>query len=416
MRKFLVLQLARLGDLLQSKRLVFSLMKEGETHLAVDFSLASLASLIYPQAVIHALPAHAGNLREAETLALAREACASFVAAGFERVYNLNRSSLNLVLAGLFEPERVSGYRLDRGQPLASTWSKMGARWTRKRRASPLNLMDFWAFFHPSPLPPELVNPVAGSGRAAGASGQAVGVVMAGQAARRSLPPAILVRILEALFAALKGPEFIFLGSRTEAGIARRLLGSLPGKIQGKTRDLTGRTSLEDLPEVLGGLDLLLAPDTGLMHLAAHLGVPVMAFFLSSAWAWETGPYGLGHLVWQAVNPCSPCLENAPCSQDLACLRGLKEAEWPGLLSGIGAENYDPRESGGLSLLRSGLDHLGAVYHGPDPEREERTAARSLLAEFLNLAPPAGLSIPEHVSAGLLAENDWLLPEYLEIL
>ncbi|MCL1915140.1 MAG: glycosyltransferase family 9 protein [Desulfovibrionaceae bacterium] len=413
MRKFLVLQLARLGDLLQSKRLVLSLMEEGEAHLAVDSSLASLASVIYPQAVIHALPAHAGNLREAETLILAREACAGLVAVGFERVYNLNRSSLNLVLAGLFEPERVSGYRLDRGQPLSSTWSKLGERWTRKRRASPLNLMDFWAFFHPSPLPPERVNPVPEAGRA---SGQAVGVVMAGQAARRSLPPALLVRILEALFAARKGPEFIFLGGRAEGEIARRLLRSLPGKIQGKTRDLTGRTSLEDLPEILGGLDLLLTPDTGLMHLAAHLGVPIMAFFLSSAWAWETGPYGLGHLVWQAVSPCSPCLENASCSQDLDCLRGLKEADWPGLLAGIGFENADLRESGGLSLLRSGLDPLGAVYRGPDPEREERAAARALLAEFLNLAQPAGLSIPEHISAGLLAENDWLLPEYLEIL
>ena len=36
-------------------------------------------------------------------------------------------------------------------------------------------------------------------------------------------------------------------------------------------------------------LDVLLTPDTGIMHLAAHLGVPVFAFFLSSAWCHETG-------------------------------------------------------------------------------------------------------------------------------
>ncbi|MDR2502812.1 MAG: heptosyltransferase, partial [Deltaproteobacteria bacterium] len=246
MKMSLVLQLARLGDLLQTKRLLLTLAAEGETHLVVDASLAPLAALLYPGVEVHALPAHAGGLDAAGVLRLACKACAELSALPCDKVYNLNRSPLNLALAGLFAPEKVVGYRLENGQALASTWACMAARWTGKRRISPLNLMDFWAFFHPSPWPADQVNPEAKAKSPSGYAGQRVGVALAGREARRSLPPPVLAETLKMVFAQYKGPTLVLLGGETEQAKARLLLKCLPPAMQSKTENLCGKTALTD--------------------------------------------------------------------------------------------------------------------------------------------------------------------------
>ena len=58
MPRFLVLQLARFGDLVQSKRLMHTLLARGETHLCLPVGLRDLAALLYPDAVLHAVEVH----------------------------------------------------------------------------------------------------------------------------------------------------------------------------------------------------------------------------------------------------------------------------------------------------------------------------------------------------------------------
>ena len=65
MPTFLVIQLARFGDLVQTKRLIRTLCARGETHLCVDAGLRDLAALLYPEAVIHAIPVHGGLTTQA---------------------------------------------------------------------------------------------------------------------------------------------------------------------------------------------------------------------------------------------------------------------------------------------------------------------------------------------------------------
>ena len=53
-----------------------------------------------------------------------------------------------------------------------------------------------------------------------------------------------------------------------------------------------------NLPAVLAAVlrqsRLIVTNDTGTMHLAAGLGVPVLALFLATAQPWDTGPYREG--------------------------------------------------------------------------------------------------------------------------
>lgn len=419
---YLVIQLARLGDLLQSRRLVMSVYEDakasgGQLHLAVDESLAALARKAYPFAEVHPVLAHGGSQMASQVLTHNRKIFAALAPISFERVYNLNRSALSLSLSAMFPPESVCGYRLENGQPVSSLWTRLATRWTALRRTSPMNLADFWAYFHPAPVAPSQVNPVARGPMGALGRGQRIGIALSGRESRRSLPPDLLARCIEGLFVARRGPRIILYGSMSEEKVAGRVLSRLARQTASRVENLCGKTAPEDLPEAMAGLDLFFTPDTGLMHMAAFLGVPVTAVFLSSAWAYETGPYGLGHTVWQAVEPCSPCLESAPCPHQTACRNVFESPEWQEHLAGrvYGSQKGWSAWPAGLLGLVSTLDSVGVTYHCVDGNEDavkpaEREGKRRLIAEWLHAAP-AG-HIPESAVRELLDVRDVLLPDY----
>lgn len=91
---------------------------------------------------------------------------------------------------------------------------------------------------------------------------------------------------------------------------------------KGKAVSIAGKTSLKNLIPVVKGAICLITNDTGPMHLAAALNIPVFAIF-GPANPVRTGPYGMGHTIIQKRLDCSPCYAWKPCShwrcmQDLA--------------------------------------------------------------------------------------------------
>lgn len=180
----------------------------------------------------------------------------------------------------------------------------------------------------------------------------------------------------------------------------------MPGSAGAITRDMTGRTTYAELVDIVSGLDTLITPDTGTMHLAAHLGTPTQALFLSSAWCFETGPYGLGHKVWQALTDCTPCLETVECTDGVKCLAAFKDRNLLRYLTG-GMDFEYPQ---GMLGMVSAMDELGCTYRpvlGNDPAARERAAFRSLVAEFLQ----QGRAKPgdAQYASGLFLERDWMI-------
>lgn len=395
--RFLVIQLARFGDILQTKRLIQSLTSAGETHCLVDKSLAPLTQMVFPQAVVHGIAAHFQH--GPHPFAAMYADLAELERVDFDRILNINFSGLNFALAGMFPDGRVRGYHQRHGQRSMDWWPSLVMRWTRERSRHALNLVDIWGLYADTPVSPELVNPPATP------RGGGLGVVMAGQQARRSLPPDLLAPLVHAAYRRIgHGPIFL-LGTTAEQRAAARLASLLSGGMRERVRDMTGRTSWTSLLEIVAGLDLVLSPDTGTMHLAAHLGVPVLAFFLSSAWCHETGPYGKGHLVLQALEDCSPCLETAPCPRGVACRRVFSDPALLRLVSGAG--NGDAR---GWCLMESEFDALGVTYRsvfGRDAGLEQRRRFRSMAARM------AGIPFPDVVGCDAqhwMHERDWMLP------
>lgn len=401
-RDFLVIQLARFGDLIQTRRLVRSLQDHGQTHLLVDRSLAALARIVYPEALVHGLAAH--GTHGPDILARVHEDLGAIAGRDFHRVYNLNFSGPSFALAGMFEPSTVRGYRSERGQRLIDAWPGQVMRWTRDRSLTGLNLVDVWGLYADQPVSPMSVNPDAVP------RGGGVGVVMAGQNARRSLPAQVLAPLVVAARArAGRGPIHL-LGSGGEGRAARELAALLPASLKGEIRDLVGRTGWQELHDIVGGLDLLVSPDTGTMHLAAFLGVPVLAFFLSSAWCHETGPYGRGHLVLQAVKDCAPCLETAPCPHDTACRRVFSHPSVLRHVSGHTGRELDP----GCLVMQSDFDALGLTFTpvaGTDPAASRRRGFRAMAAAYAGVPMPGDEELmPEET---WMRERDWMLPQTL---
>jgi lipopolysaccharide heptosyltransferase II len=105
-------------------------------------------------------------------------------------------------------------------------------------------------------------------------------------------------------------------------------------------RNLAGQTTLDGLMDELSECDALLTNDTGTMHLAAMLGVPVVAIFGSTEPS-LTGPLGVGHTVLQHRVPCEPCFQRE-CHLDFACMKGVHASEVAqALLTTLNNERYD---------------------------------------------------------------------------
>lgn len=69
---------------------------------------------------------------------------------------------------------------------------------------------------------------------------------------------------------------------------------------------LSGKLSLGDLPSAIAQCDVFVTNDTGPMHVAAAVNVPIVALFGSTNPKW-TAPYGSNHTVFYHHWRCSPC-------------------------------------------------------------------------------------------------------------
>ena len=94
---------------------------------------------------------------------------------------------------------------------------------------------------------------------------------------------AVLARQAEQQF----GGTVLFIGAADETPLAQQVAGSLIGPC----RDFTGKTSLPQLAALLECADVMVANDTGPLHLAAALGRPCVAPYTCTQ-VRRHGPYG----------------------------------------------------------------------------------------------------------------------------
>lgn len=412
MDNYLIIQGARFGDLLQTARLIKSLQAFCKIHLALDTKLTVLADLAYPGISAIGLKLHGALTPDA--MEYNEKAFKELSLVKFKRVYNCNFSPLTGAVGRLYPADMVDGYRPARdssGGFLLSPWLRLIFRLSANRNANPLNLADIWGWFAKTPAAPELVNPVAQAG------GHSLGITVAGQVERRSIPIGTLANLITIYDKIHKPDKIKLFGTSQEKGRARKLMELLGSSIVAKTINLCGKTDWPDLFREIKELALLITPDTGLMHLAARLGIPVMAVFLASALCHETAPYGAGHCVWQSLPPCGPCLETQACQHNHQCASIFDTPEFYRTATSWLQGETPASLPEGLQLWSTDFDALGLklrLLAGADVHQAARNDNRAFLEEYLRLNYEilANTDLRQTLLHKLVTDDEWMLPPW----
>jgi len=114
------------------------------------------------------------------------------------------------------------------------------------------------------------------------------------------------------------GAKVVILGGESEAALASEVATA----VGEPSFQLQGKTSLGELLGVLSELSLLLANDSGPMHVAAALGTPTLAVFGPTD-PRETAPLGPRAKIVREPVDCSPCLYR-DCPIDHRCMERIE--------------------------------------------------------------------------------------------
>ncbi|MEM7175359.1 MAG: lipopolysaccharide heptosyltransferase II [Chlamydiota bacterium] len=110
----------------------------------------------------------------------------------------------------------------------------------------------------------------------------------------------------------------LFFGSLMQKELVNQICAGLPPRVV----NLAGQTSLRELMALIGSAAVLVTNDSGPMHIADSLGVPLVALFGSTD-PLITGPYCHPNAVLAAQPPCSPCF-NRVCPIDFRCMKAIQ--------------------------------------------------------------------------------------------
>ncbi|MDD4933537.1 MAG: lipopolysaccharide heptosyltransferase II [Methylacidiphilaceae bacterium] len=128
--------------------------------------------------------------------------------------------------------------------------------------------------------------------------------------------PAESYAILARRLHAVTGYPVHLYGAAGDREVCHQIASAVPG-----VESFAGQTTLEEFLSALARARLVVCNDSGAMHVAALLGVPVVALFGSTDPV-RTGPLGGTTRVFSHPVPCGPCFRRT-CPRDLACLRQI---------------------------------------------------------------------------------------------
>lgn len=381
-----MIQLARMGDLVQSLPAIASLTSRNQRRsldLLCPAPLADLARL-FPE-VGHVLEwngaqwhAWAESFVGEFQLSWLREVeqyLAELTSEPYKMAYVMNHHPRALLAGSLLATE-VHGPHL-RG-PLdeeLSPWASYLRHVAQVRGGNRIHLSDTFCGLcgvTPPPAPPRLVPPAQDLPidlREIGRPNRRwIAVVVGAGDSDRTIPVPVWTEWISTLLARESSCAVVLVGSERDQGTSLAVQDGLSPVMAGRLWDATGRTTLPQLAALLQQCHWAVGADTGPLHLATAVGTQAMGFYFSRARVHETGPYGNGHWVWQAD-------------------RALPET-WPIrlsvslLLDPATASQQEPVL--GWSLWQSHHDEWGAIFHpvgDRDPQEDQRATVWQQLSE-----------------------------------
>ncbi len=382
-RRALVIQLARLGDLVQTIPAITALKAsrgDWDVDLLCPAQLASIGRLLpgisnvitWDGAAWHRRATSAEAEVRSDHIAEADAELQAMTENLYDQAFVLNQHPRSILAGSLLARENIGAVT---GGPLdqqLSPWALYIRRVATTKQGNRIHLADAFCGMCGMP-PPKRIMPIRVPETAlpidldpiGQSEGPWIGVLVGAGDQERLVPVAAWERMITECLEMLPASHIVLVGDQQEQERAQYIQGSLPPFLLGRVWDTTGRLSLIQLAGLLTRCQIVIGADTGPLHLAAAVGTRVIGWYFARARVHETGPYGPNHWVWQverggmdrmdAVKP-----SRWPITETIALLRGHYDAtvaDW--------------------SLWESYRDHWGAYYveagHEPiEPLQRER--------------------------------------------
>lgn len=114
--------------------------------------------------------------------------------------------------------------------------------------------------------------------------------------------------------------KIIYFGDKGGASLVNEICDGLSNRVV----NLAGKTTLRELMAFINSCHIFLTNDSGPMHIASALGIPLLALFGSTSDI-ATRPYRNGRVIHKHV-PCSPCYRRT-CPIDFRCMTTIEVSE-----------------------------------------------------------------------------------------
>jgi ADP-heptose:LPS heptosyltransferase len=436
MKRIGILNLTRLGDLVQTSPVVSGLRRrhpDAEIHLIVKSRFRAMAELLpgVDRIVLvdgDALARRVSGPDFMDAWSAVRGIADDLAAVEYDALFNLTHSRASAALVALMSARQRIGYGLDREglRQVSSPWLAHMATLVRARRLSRFNLVDIYlgaAGLYGSGEGLAVDIPPAAARRAAEllpAGGPYLAVQLGASSDNKTWSAAAVARALDALRARAPEAVPVLVGVAAERKRAEALLAAAPGL---EPIDLIGRTEVAELAAVLARCGLLLTGDTGTMHLAAAVGTRICAVFVGIGNPWETAPYAADQVVLASRIACAPCQLNLECGHP-ACHEDFPP-EFLGellarLLRGAALESLPTLPRADAFRTRRGADGLldlePLARRSAVPHELLAPVYRALFLERFERVPASAEALWEQAERRHgVARGDWaaLLPDEL---
>lgn len=424
-RRILVLQLSRMGDLLQTGPMLRGLRREWPdadiTLVVADvFASTPLPPRLFDRLVVFPYTALATGLvgPDADWRAQLQrlEAFVADLGDAYDLAVNVTHSDLSSYLMAILPArlKRGSVITPDRRTAVLGAWMQYVWANAKSRSLACFNLVDLYTWAAGVSCDREgleIAVSESAQGVAAGwlasegLSGVPILALQLGASEEGKRWPAERFAAMADLLPPESG-AILLVGTESERPLAARF----KAVARRSVHDAVGATTVEQLAALLGRCRLLITNDTGTMHVATAVGTRVMAISTGPVFVHETGPYGTGHLVVEPAIDCFPCATQSDCHH-YACHSRLAPADAAAIARFALGEGPAPVVQG-VRLLQAAWAPSGRIQYRPisplDVRPEDVIRHLSAMVWEQTLAVPGRPSLADSDGEWVWqTEGDW---------
>jgi len=344
MKEILIINLTRMGDLLQTTPLMAGLKERhpgARITLLVNSAFTEICRGIpfIDELIDFDMKDYRKRLLErkyslVENFHLIEGLINRINSRSYDLTINVTHSTISAVLTSLVETKEIRGFSIDSEghRVIKHPWTRYFFNVVPNRNYNPFHLVDMYLKIGGvKPKCKGLIYHEAGEDEEKASlllerEGIREGDVLVGfhlgaSKSDKTWPVASYAE-LAGMIAGAYGARILLFGSPGEADLASQF----EKDSHVRPVNFVGKTNIGELAALLRKCRLFISNDTGPLHIATSVGTKVIDISTANVHFMETGPYGEGHYVIQADLPCVPCGFDVHCT-DMICKSFIRPAD-----------------------------------------------------------------------------------------